>query len=205
MREKTFKEQIEEDFWSFRRLPVGAITFSLCLLAAQKSRKIIGDCRSILYFVPYRYLTEELCRVALSRNGDALQDIPKPLLTKELCELAVEHYGEAITVVPRAYCTRKLCNAAVREFGMALGGTPDEWKDMELARLALSTCPIALQFVPQRLRTDELYLYALRRDPARVRRMVPDDVLQRFSSPPVDTLELMVSAQKTSPPDTAWC
>jgi len=40
-------------------------------------------------YIPKEFITEELCKIAVRRNSDALDFVPKELRTEELYKIAV--------------------------------------------------------------------------------------------------------------------
>ena len=57
----------------------------------------------ILYYIPKRLLTLDLCKLAVQKNGDALCYIPKEYITYEICEIAVKNKKNALNDVPEEY------------------------------------------------------------------------------------------------------
>ena len=39
--------------------------------------------------IPYKFITEEMCRIAVSRDGSLIKNLPKKYITNELCLIAV--------------------------------------------------------------------------------------------------------------------
>jgi Domain of unknown function (DUF4116) len=117
-----------------------------------------------LLFVPEKFRTPELCRLAVEQNGSALFHVPSDLKssrgedqkTPELCRLAIEQNGEILREVSHNYRTLELCRLAVEQNGMALGYVPDEHRTSELCRLAVEQNGMALQHVLKELKTFEL-------------------------------------------------
>jgi hypothetical protein len=65
-----------------------------------------------------------------------LKEIPSPLITGELCRLAVSNNGKALEFVPKKFKTKELFFAAVKQDGKALKFvdvnklTNDEYKEI---------------------------------------------------------------------------
>lgn len=52
--------------------------------------------------------TKELCELAVTQNGNALQYVPKELRTQELCEIAVEQNGLTLKYVPDFFTNKRV-------------------------------------------------------------------------------------------------
>ncbi|MEK7070689.1 MAG: hypothetical protein AAB966_02690 [Patescibacteria group bacterium] len=68
--------------------------------------------------------------------------------TEELCRLAVEKDGTTICSVPWKFRTPELYHLAVSRSGLALEHVPRKLKTLELCRLAVENCADAINFVP---------------------------------------------------------
>lgn len=53
-----------------------------------------------LEFVPEKYRTEDVCRLAVMNDGNALKFVPNEMKTKEICVAAVKENYEALEFVP---------------------------------------------------------------------------------------------------------
>ena len=82
-----------------------------------------------LYYVPENLRTEELCKIAVSDNWYALQYVPENLITDEICKIVVSKNWYALKFVPEKLRTEEICKLAVSEYGGALEYVPDHLKD----------------------------------------------------------------------------
>ena len=55
----------------------------------------------VILYVPREFITEEMCELAITVNGLALEYIPKEFKTVKLCKLAVNAYKCAQKYVPK--------------------------------------------------------------------------------------------------------
>ena len=91
-------------------------------------------------------------------NGDiCFPEVPKKLRTPELCKIAVTEYGYALECVPEKLKTYELCKLALKSRGGALEYVPEELRTPELCEIAVKDCCWALEFVPAHLK-DEMRL-----------------------------------------------
>jgi hypothetical protein len=70
--------------------------------------------------IPEQFHTEELWRIAITKNGYWLIDLPPALMSEEFCRLAVNSYGKALEFVPEQFRTKELFFAAVKQDGRTL-------------------------------------------------------------------------------------
>jgi len=71
-----------------------------------------------LKYVPKKYRTEELCKIAVNQNGWVLYYVPEKYKTEEICKIAVQQDGYALESVPDEYITEELCKIAVQKKDM---------------------------------------------------------------------------------------
>jgi hypothetical protein len=82
-----------------------------------------------LEYVPAKLRTEEMYRLAVAQNGEALLYVPWDLRTEDLCRLAVALDGDALRLVPETLRTEDLCRIAVAQDGEALMHVPEPLRD----------------------------------------------------------------------------
>jgi hypothetical protein len=70
----------------------------------------------ILYDVPYKLKTIDLCIKAVKNTGSALCYVPLNLLTIEMCFIAVNNDVDAYNLVPYIYKTRELKDFYVKKY-----------------------------------------------------------------------------------------
>ena len=109
-----------------------------------------------LQYVPENLRTEEICKIAVSKNWYALKFVPENLRTKELCKLAVSNNGEALEFVPDNLRTEEICKIAVPNNGESLEYVPENLRTFELCKIAVEQNGHNLQYVPENLRIEEL-------------------------------------------------
>jgi hypothetical protein len=51
---------------------------------------------------------KEIYRIAVSRNGELLKEVPPDLVTQEICNAAVDDYPDAILDVPPPFLNERL-------------------------------------------------------------------------------------------------
>ena len=115
--------------------------------------------------IPDQHKTEELCKLAFSKNSNALFEIPEEIKLKypKWSEIAVSQEGIALKTVPDQLKTKEICKLAVLNDGRALAYVPNviKLKHLELNKIAVSQNGMALYFVPIEVRTEELCILAL--------------------------------------------
>ena len=109
--------------------------------------------RYVFESIPTQHRTAELCALAVTRDGLALEFVPEELKTAELYALAVTQSGLALRLVPKELKTAELCALAVTQSGLALELVPKELKTAELCALAVTQDGYALRYVPKELQT----------------------------------------------------
>lgn len=76
--------------------------------------------------------TEELCKLAVKRNGEALEYVKDEFQTEEICKLAVTENGLALQFVKNK--TKNVCNSAVFDNGLALQFVNEEFQTDEICK-----------------------------------------------------------------------
>jgi hypothetical protein len=100
--------------------------------------------------VPENKRTKEICEIAVSDDGEALQYVPKHLIDYTLCEKAIFQTGFAIQFVPNTLENYySLCEKAIIQNGTFLVYISNRFKDYSLCEKAVSNNGIALRFVPE--------------------------------------------------------
>ena len=131
-------------------------------------------------YIPEKYFTKEICELAVSENGRALEYIPEELKTPELCKLAANNNGMAWAYIPKGLITQELCNIAIqknddildfvpekyktkdfytlliKKNGKQIFNTPKELITKELCELAIQQNGMALYYIPEKYKTKEL-------------------------------------------------
>ncbi len=131
-------------------------------------RNFIVDNRSytILRVIAKKYLTREVCEIAVRQNGLNLKYVPECYRDARMCLGAVESDGAALAKVPEQVllgddgfriCSLAICN----DFeGRSLAFVPDCYlcgeKGRVLCEAAVKSNGYALEFVPDHLMTKEI-------------------------------------------------
>jgi hypothetical protein len=115
-----------------------------------------------LQFVPKELRTERMCLAAVSKDGFALAKVPDEVKTEEMCLMAVSKNGRALYYVPDEMKTERMCLMAVSKDGTALQYVPKELRTEKVCLAAVSQYGKALQYVPKELRTEKMCLAAVR-------------------------------------------
>ena len=100
--------------------------------------------------------TEEICKLAVSQNGYAVRYVKNQ--TEELCKLAVSQKGHTLQYVQNQ--TEELCKLAVSQDGLALECVQKQTE--EICKLAVSQNGRALEYVE--IQTEELCKLAVSQD-----------------------------------------
>lgn len=181
-----YKEKLKENGYWITTVPKEELTVELCQIAIKNSRKKFESNHSILYFIPKKYITNEIIIEALKRNGDALVDIPRKIkksgmITYEMYSIAVNELGNSLRNVPEDVKTKELCEIAVFNDGRALRFTPEEFVDEELIIQAIKTVPQVINCVPEeKLTYLVLYEYAKRIDALNLYEAIPKQIFIRL-------------------------
>lgn len=117
----------------------------------------------ILKVVGKKYITYEICREAVTRNGFNLRFCPEEYLTKEMCMLALSENGGCLQYIPESMRTYDLCDMAVAHdmyYGYAIESVPlsiikknsnNKWYEKAVVASAN-----AIQFIPDNEITSEI-------------------------------------------------
>lgn len=126
---------------------------------------------TILKVISKKYITYEMCKIAVSRNGLNLKYTPKQYRDTVICLAAVQSDGDALKEVPEQVLLgskgREVCFVAVQnDFnGRALSVVPDCYLRGEegkaLCEAAVRANGYALEHVPERWITKELARLAI--------------------------------------------
>jgi hypothetical protein len=133
---------------------------------------------NILEYIPKHLITKELCESAVKQNGRVLEYVPEYLRTQKLYELAVQSNGIALEYIPKHLKTQKLYELAVQQNGMALEYVPKYLRTLELCKIAVQQNGLALQWIPDKFRTKELYELAVQQNGMSIK-YVPEEFLTK--------------------------
>lgn len=108
---------------------------------------------TILRVIAKKYLTREVCEIAVSKNGRNLEYVPEQYRDAVMCLAAVQSDGGALRYVPEQYRDIAMCMAAVQSGGSALEYVPKRIllgdKGYEICFTAVCNGGLALSFVPK--------------------------------------------------------
>lgn len=76
---------------------------------------------TILKVIAKKYLTHEVCEIAVSKNGLNLKYVPEQYRNAAMCLAAVQSNGSALRYVPEQYRDIAMCMVTVQSGGSALG------------------------------------------------------------------------------------
>jgi hypothetical protein len=111
---------------------------------------IIDDVYAVFPYIPERYRTLKMCRMAVEQDGSMLEFVPEQYKTPELCLMALKDHGDYLEFIPEKYKTPELCLAAVRKSGEGLKSVPEHLKTERLCRIAVICGGAkAIPFVPE--------------------------------------------------------
>ncbi len=82
----------------------------------------------VLYHVPEKLKTGEICLAVVRQTGLALEDVPEKLKTEEICLIAIQQDWEALAYVPEDMITEEICLVAVQQNREALEFVPENLK-----------------------------------------------------------------------------
>ena len=91
-------------------------------------------------------LTKTLYMALVKINGSLLYEVPARLRTYEICMAAVKKDGRALIEVPEIHRDNEMCTEAVKNNGSALGAVPDRYRTFELAKIATINYPDAYTY-----------------------------------------------------------
>lgn len=108
---------------------------------------------TILRVIAKKYLTREVCEIAVSKNGRNLEYVPEQYRDADMCLVAVQSDGSALRDVPEQYRDIAMCLTAVQSNGYALAYVPKQIllgdKGYEICFTAVCNGGQALSFVPK--------------------------------------------------------
>lgn len=134
-------------------------------------REAVEQVSEAIQYVPVQ--TDELCRIALKRNGHNIARIREP--TAEQCLLAVTESSAAINDIPAQFRTYELLRAMIQHDGRGIGYVWEEdyEEHPDLFMLAVQQNGLAIQDISDNLLTEELFVAAVAQNP-RALQFVPD-------------------------------
>lgn len=131
---------------------------------------------TILKVIAKRYLTREVCEIAVSKNGLNLKYVPEQYRKRAMCLAAVQSDGGALREVPERILLGakgyEICFTAVRNDleGRALSFVPKCYlrgkEGKALCEAAVKANGYALEYVPKRLITKQLAKVAIKSTPS---------------------------------------
>jgi hypothetical protein len=107
----------------------------------------------MLFEIPEKRRTPEICMIAVRQRGDNLREIPSNLITPEMCMIAVRQTGWALSFVPEGLKTAEICLAAVQQNGLAIRFVPENLRSHHICMAAVQQNGLALSDVPDKGKT----------------------------------------------------
>jgi hypothetical protein len=104
----------------------------------------------LLQDIPEKHKTYELCKIAVTKTGNAILHVPENLIDYNLCEIAVLQNGRSLDYVPYKFKDYNLCEKAVSNYGHAIQYVPKELIDYFLCEKAVSTHGQSLMYIPKK-------------------------------------------------------
>ena len=180
--EKKLKTNVENNqyYWYHQLKKIGKQAQTEQMVEEAVNNFIVDNhAYKILAVIAKKYLTPQICKNAVKRNGLNLKYVPEQYLNTKMCLIAVQNDGEALKVVPKKILFSKkgyeLCLTAVRNDskGNALSFVPDCYKRGKNGKIlceeAIRANEFALEYVPKKYMSEELVTSFVRRHPERLR------------------------------------
>lgn len=101
----------------------------------------------------------------LNEDGLLLKHIPKKEQTQEICKVAINQNPNALQYASKKCIDAKTCLEAVKRDGNIFRYVPDRLKTKHMCWLAVNIDPNLLDKVPDRLKTKEICLSSVTKDP----------------------------------------
>ena len=159
---KDYLSMVTKDGWALRRIPMNERTYELCKIAVQTAALLETDNQTILGEVPKELRNEDICMLAVTRDGAAIREVPESVMSHELCYQAMFTNGKDLCLVPNQLRNEEVCTAAVCDDGEAILYVPEELVTENLWRIALRTRPDLVRKLPEQFCTNEMYVYLRR-------------------------------------------
>ena len=131
-----------------------------------------------LKHMPKKFITQELCDLAVGGNGRSLRFVPDEFITQEMCQKAIDSYSSNLKFVPKKFVTQEMCKKAVDEDGFNLGYVPDEFRTKEICEEAIKDNGDSLEYVPKELITKEMCEMAINQSGSSLR-FVPNELITK--------------------------
>lgn len=135
-------------------IPFGERTPEAC-------RTAVSECPKNIRYVPDKFVSDELCVLAIEKEPMVLESLPLARRTPLLCLKAVSLNPEAMAYVPRDTDIEGLAIEAL-EKGAGLREIPEALRTDHVCLCAVTRNGTDLQFVPQERKSREVCLEALR-------------------------------------------
>lgn len=145
------------------------------LFNANLSHRLINCNPMMLYGIPSKFRTKDLCTDAVARCGMALGAVPNHLKNDELYKVAVSNDGLSLKYVPTPYRDNEIPSLAIAQNGEAISYVPEDVIDEVLCRNAILQNPHAIYGIPKKLHCNEFFLIAIKQIPD-VLKLVPTDM-----------------------------
>jgi hypothetical protein len=95
-----------------------------------KNKRLLSNDNELCYtgeFIRFLgYQTEEIFKLAVKQNGNALQYVKEEFQTEEICQLAVKKNGKALQYVNEKLKTEEICKLSIENDPSAMMFIKDE-------------------------------------------------------------------------------
>jgi hypothetical protein len=103
------------------------------LIDCSMSKDYAFSFKTILKFIPSKYVTKEHCSEITKKYGYALKYIPKKFLDKQMCmDAYLNSNWECIHCIPEEYLTYKMCISSIDKFGFVFSHIPKKFIKKEI-------------------------------------------------------------------------
>jgi hypothetical protein len=108
--------------------------------------------------------TQLVCFTAVNQNGESIQYVPEQFLSEELYCTAVKQNAFSIQFVPKDLQIEELCIIAVNKEGLSLYYIHESKRTQLVCFTAVNQNGESLQYVPEEFLSEEFYLNAINKN-----------------------------------------
>lgn len=137
-------------------VPMDLINHQMCMEVATDTSE-----GTDLRWIPERFMTLQMCRLAVATKSSNLFHIPAHFVDKFMCIDAIRDDPFIIAQVPPGVMDRDMCEMAVAGCGSAIACIPEIFLDLDLFRTALQSDPMTILHLPERFMDRDAFLLAI--------------------------------------------
>jgi hypothetical protein len=115
-----------------------------------------------LYYVKEQFQTDEICKLAIEQSYCTLNFVNNQ--TEEICKFAITKSAFAIKYVKEQFYTEEICKLAVSKNGLVIEFIKDEFKTDEICKLAVKQNGLSMKFIKDEFKTDEICKLAVKQN-----------------------------------------